>query len=121
MTSHDAEEVLCSKLTNNSFSIQVESTHSTNKSYIVAFVSFVNNGETQENFLCCKATSKPQDIFNVLSSYLEAKGDILGELSGLYTHGIPSMVASIKGFTCHVQKENPDVTTHCFIHTEVLV
>jgi hypothetical protein len=38
--SHDAEEVLRDKLKNNSFSIQIdESTDSTNKSYVVAFVT----------------------------------------------------------------------------------
>jgi hypothetical protein len=55
MTSYDAEGVLYNKLKNNSFSIQVdESTHFTNKSYVVAFVKFVNDGEIQENFLCFK-------------------------------------------------------------------
>jgi hypothetical protein len=40
--SHDAKEVLCDKLKNNSFSIQVdESTDLTNRSYVVAFVKFV--------------------------------------------------------------------------------
>jgi hypothetical protein len=75
--SHDAEEVLCDKLKNNSFSIQVdESTDFTNKIYIAAFVRFVNGGKIQENFLCNKElpeTSKGQDIFNVLYSYLKTK------------------------------------------------
>jgi hypothetical protein len=49
---------------------------SSNKSYVIAFLSFVNDGEIQENFFCCKElpeTSKGQGIFNVLSSYLETK------------------------------------------------
>jgi hypothetical protein len=76
--SHDAEEVFYDKLKNNSFSVQAdESTDFTNKSYIVAFVSFVNGGQIQENLFCCKEppeTSKGQDILNVLSSFLETKG-----------------------------------------------
>jgi hypothetical protein len=37
--SHDAEEVLCNKVKNNSFSVQVdESTDSINKCQIVAFI-----------------------------------------------------------------------------------
>jgi hypothetical protein len=53
--SHDAEEVLHDKLKNNSFSIEVdESTDFTNKSYVVAFVRFVNDCEIKENFVCCK-------------------------------------------------------------------
>jgi hypothetical protein len=48
--SHDAEEILRDKLKNNSSSLEVGSTDSTNKSYVVAFVRFVNDGEIQENF-----------------------------------------------------------------------
>jgi hypothetical protein len=76
--SRDAEEVLGDKLQNNSFSIQAdESTDFTNRSYVVVFVRLANDGEIQENFFCCKElpqTSKGQDIFNVLFSYLETKG-----------------------------------------------
>jgi hypothetical protein len=44
--SRDAEEALCDELKNNSFSIQAdESTDFTNKTYVVAFVRFVNGGE----------------------------------------------------------------------------
>jgi hypothetical protein len=57
--SHDAEAVLCSKLGNNSFSIQVgESTDFTNKCHAVAFVRFVNDGKIQENFSAAKSCSK---------------------------------------------------------------
>jgi hypothetical protein len=39
----------------NLFSLQVdESTDFTNKSYVVAFVRFINDGEIHENFLRCK-------------------------------------------------------------------
>jgi hypothetical protein len=83
ITLHIAEEILCDKLKNSSFSIQVDgSTDFTNKSYAVTFVTFINNGEIHENYICCKElpeTSKGQGIVNVLSSYLETKG-VLGEL-----------------------------------------
>ena len=43
---HDSVEVLCGKLKNNSFSIQVdESTDLTHKYHIVAIVRFVIKGE----------------------------------------------------------------------------
>jgi hypothetical protein len=68
----------CDKLKNSCSSIQVdESTDFTNKSNVVAFVRFLNDGEIQENFLCYKElskTSKGRDIFNVLSPYHETKG-----------------------------------------------
>jgi hypothetical protein len=54
----------------------VSLTDFTNKNYIVVFVTFVNDGEIQENFFCCidlPGTRKVQDILNVLSSYLETK------------------------------------------------
>jgi hypothetical protein len=41
---------------------------------------------------------------------------------GICTDGAPSMVVSIRGFASLVTKENPDtVTTHYFIHRELLV
>ena len=50
----DSEVVLCGKLENSIFSVQVdESTDHTNTCH-VALVRFVNEGEIQENYLCCK-------------------------------------------------------------------
>jgi hypothetical protein len=41
---------------------------------------------------------------------------------GICTDGAPSMVGSMRGFASLVKKkENPDVTTHSFLHREVLV
>ncbi|XP_072909831.1 zinc finger BED domain-containing protein 5-like isoform X6 [Hemitrygon akajei] len=124
--SHDAEEVLCDKLKSNSFSIQVdESTDFTNKCHVVAFVRFVNDGEIEENFFCCKELPEPskgQDVFNVLSSYLETKGLSWRNCVGICTDGVLSVVGSMKSFVSLVKKENPDiVTTHCFLHREVLM
>ena len=63
---HDIEEVLCDKLENSIFSIRVnESTDIANKCHVIAFVRFVNEGQIQENFLCCKElleTSKGIDV-----------------------------------------------------------
>jgi hypothetical protein len=123
--SHDAEEVLCHKRKNNTSSIQVdESTDLTNKIYVVAFVRFVNDGEIQENFFRCKEVpkrSKGQDMFDVLSSYLETKGFSWEKCVGICTDGAPSVPGSIRGFASLVKKENSDVTVHCFTHREVLV
>jgi hypothetical protein len=106
--SDDAEEVLCNKLENNSFSIQVdESTDFTNKYHAVTFVRFVNDGKIQENFFCCKElpeTSKGQDIFNVLSSYLETKGLSCRNCVGICTDGAPSMVGFMRGFASLIKK-----------------
>jgi hypothetical protein len=105
--SHDGEEVLWNKLKNNNFSIQVdESTDFTNKCHVIPFVRCVNGGEIQENFFCCKElpeTSKGQDVFNVLSSYLETKGLSWRNCVGICTDGAPSVVGSMRSFACLVK------------------
>jgi hypothetical protein len=62
--SYDAEDVLCDKLKNNIFSIQMdESTDFTNKSYAAAFVRFVNYCEIQGRlFLLQRARNKRSDM-----------------------------------------------------------
>ena len=108
--SHDVEEVRCDKLKSSSFSIQVDgSTDITSKCHVVAFVRFVNEGEIQENFFCCKElpeTSRGMDIFNILSSYLETRGLSWKNCIGICTDGAPSMVGSIKIFVslCKTRK-----------------
>jgi hypothetical protein len=66
---------LLDKRKNKSFYIQVDgSTDFTDKSYVVAFVRFVTNGEIQENFFFYKElpeASEEEDTFNASSSYLE--------------------------------------------------
>jgi hypothetical protein len=107
--SHDAEDVLCDKIKNKSSSIQVdESKVFTNRSYVVAFIRFVNDDEIRENFFCCKElseTSNGQDIFSVLSSYLETIGLHQKNCVGICTDGAPAMVSSIGGFISFVKKK----------------
>jgi hypothetical protein len=117
---------LYNKLKNNSFSSQVdESTDFTNKCHVIAFVIYVNDGEIQEKYFCCKElpeTSKGQDIFNVLSSYMESRGLSWRNYVGICTDCAPSMLGSMRGFTYLVKKESPDVvTTHCLLHKKMLV
>ena len=68
--SHDVEEIMCDKLKNSSFSIQIdESTDIASKCHVVTFIRFFNEGEIQENLFCCKKppeTSKEIDIFNIV-------------------------------------------------------
>jgi hypothetical protein len=76
--SHYIKDVLSEILKNTNFALQVgESTDITIKAQLLAFVRFENKGEIMENFCCCKElpeTTKGQDIFNILSSYLESSG-----------------------------------------------
>jgi hypothetical protein len=66
--------------------------------------------------------SKGEDIFNVLSSYLETKGLSWENCVGICTDGAPSVLGSNRGFASLVkERKNPDVTTYCFIERERLV
>jgi hypothetical protein len=111
--SHDAEEISWDKLKNNSFFVQGdELTDFTNEGYVVTFVRFVNDGEIQESIFCCKElpeTSTGQDIFNVLSSYLETKNSVWDSCVGICTDGAPSKVGSAKCFSPLVKKGDSDV------------
>jgi hypothetical protein len=68
----------------------------TSKAQLLAFV-----GEIMENFCCCKElpeTTKGQDIFNILFSYLESCGLSWSRCVGICTDGAPSIISSIKEF-----------------------
>jgi hypothetical protein len=56
-----------------------------------------------------------------LSSSLETRILSLKKCVGIFTDDVPSMVSSIRGFAFLVKEKNTDVTTHSFIHREVLV
>jgi len=76
-------------------------------------------------FLCCKEmsiTTRGQDVFDIISAYLEKWILSCNSCVGIYTAGAPYMIGSIKGFVSPVQRENPNVVqTHCFLYREVLV
>lgn len=124
--SHDIDDTLSGILRCGNFALQVdESTDITSKAQLLAFVRFEHDGAIMENFCCCKElpeTTKGQDIFNILSAYLESCALSWSQCVGICTDGAPSMIGSIKGFVTLVKEKNPAViTTHCFIHREVLV
>jgi hypothetical protein len=91
--SHDTEDVLSEILKNTNFALQVdESADITSKAQLLAFVRFENKGEMMENFCCCKElpeTTKGQDTFNILYSYLESCGLSLSRGVGICTDGAP--------------------------------
>ena len=124
--SNNISGILSEILQNNNFALQVdETTDITGKAQLLAFVRFENEGETIENFLCCKElpeTTKGHDIFNILSSYLESYNLSWNQCVGICTDGAPSMIGSVQGFVSRVKEKNSEViTTHCFLHREVLV
>ena len=124
--SNNISGILSEILQNNNFALQVdETTDITGKAQLLAFVRFENEGEIIENFLCCKElpeTTKGHDIFNILSSNLESYNLSWNQCVGICTDGAPSMIGSVQGFVSRVKEKNSEViTTHCFLHREVLV
>jgi hypothetical protein len=107
--SHDVEDVLSEILKNTSFAFQVdESTDITNKAQRLAFERFENEGEIMEYFCCFKElpeTAKGQDIFNILSSYLESCSLTWNHCVGICTDGAPSAIGPIKGFVTLVKEK----------------
>lgn len=74
-----------------------------------------------ENFCCCKElpeTTKDQDLFNILS-YLEFCSLSWSQCSGICTDDAPLMISLIKD--CYTRQRKTLITTHCFLHQEVLV
>ena len=124
--SNNISGILSKILQNNNFALQVdESTDITGKAQLLAFVRFENEGEIMENYFCCKElpeTTKGYDVFNILSSYMESCNLSWNRCVGICTDGAPSMIGSVQGFVSRVKEKNPEViTTHCFLHREVLV
>ena len=126
--SADMEENVCrNKLKNSIFALQVdESTDITNKAHLLAFIHFIDGDQIVNQFLCCKempGTTKGEDIFQILNNCL-VKWDLSWKRCiGTCTDGAPSMVGCLKGFTTLVkERQKPNiVTTHCFLHREVLI
>ncbi len=124
--SNNIPGVLSEILQNNNFTFQVdESTDVTGKAQLQAFVQFKNEGEIMENYFCCKElpeTTKGHDVFSILSSYLESYGLPWNRCFGICIDGAPSVIGSVQGFVSRMKEKNPEViTTHCFLHREVLV
>ncbi len=124
--SNNISGILSEILQNNNFALQVDETIDiTGTAQLLAFVRFENEGEIMENFLCCKElpeTTKGHNIFNILSSYLKSCDLSWNQCVGICTDGAPSMIGSVQGFISRVKEKNSEViTTHCFLHREVLV
>jgi hypothetical protein len=124
--SNDIEENVMQKLKTCEFALQIdESTDISGKEQLLGFIRFIDEGKIREQFLCCKeleGTTKGQDVFDILTKYLEHFDLSWKSCVGICTDGAPSMTGSVKGFVSLVKQKNPNLmTTHCFIHREALV
>ena len=126
MSTDIQDTVISSVKQSKMFTMQVdESTDISGKAQLIAFIRFVSDGKISDQFFCCKELKERttgQDIFDILSKYLEENELTWKECVGLCTDGAPSMIGSIKGFVSLVKKVNSEIiTTHCFLHREVLI
>ena len=108
------------------FSLQVDkSTNIIGKAHLLVFARFIDYKTMVEDFLCSKElleTTKGQDVFDVLNSYLEYCGLNRKNCVGICTDGAPAMTECLKGFVPIAQKQNPNIVhTHGFIHREAQV
>ena len=67
-------------------------------------------------------TTRGEDIFHILNDYFKKWNLSWKSCVGVCTDGTPSMVGSIKGLASFVKQQHPSIiTTHCFLHREVLM
>ena len=68
-----------------------------------------------------KATTKPEDIMNIVNHFIEENGIEWTKLGSLCTDGAPAMMGKQSGFVALVKKKCPDViVTNCVLHRHAL-
>ena len=78
-----------------------ESTDISNSAQLLVFVSFINDGDIINQFLCCRempTTTRGQDIFDMITGYPHTQNLTWTFCVGICHDGAPCMVGCIKGF-----------------------
>jgi hypothetical protein len=120
---HDVEDVLSEILKNTNFALQVdESTDMTNKAQLLAFVRSENEGEIMggknvvKNFqkkLKVEASQHLVSLFGISWSVMEP---LCWNL-----HLWCALIDRLNKRFCYTVRKNHVITTHCFLHREILV
>ena len=105
------------------FAIQCdETTDVAQLSQLLVYVRYVGSTSIEEEMLFCrplKTTTKPEDVFQVVSSFFDDKGLQWEKLVGVCMDGAPTMLGSRSGFIARIKQKSPNaVGTHCVIHME---
>ena len=103
------------------FAIQLdESTDVTNRAQLLIFVRYVGKEGVKEEFLmnaALEATTKGDDIFQMVNSFFKQHGLKWENLRGCTTDGAPAMLGRKSGFRAHVMEVAPHVRfLHSMIH-----
>ena len=93
------------------FSLQLdESTDVVSCSQLLIFVRYLTGFAVKEEFLFCfplKATTKSEDIMNIVNHFMEENGIDWAKLGSLCTNGAPAMMGKRSGFVALVKKSVP--------------
>ena len=103
------------------FAIQLdESTDVTNCAQLLIFVRYVGKEGVKEEFLmnaALEATTKGDNIFQMVNSFFKQHGLKWENLRGCTTDGAPAMLGRKSGFRARVMEVAPQVKfLHCMIH-----
>ncbi|XP_067931133.1 protein FAM200C-like [Watersipora subatra] len=101
-----------------------ESTDVASISQLIVFARYVHRETIEEEFLFCSpltGTNTAADVMNLVSDFFSKEHLDWGKLIGVCTDGAPAMLGCHAGFAQLVKEKNPlVVSTHCFIHRQVL-
>lgn len=110
----------------NKFSLQFdESTDVSSCAILLGFIRYVHLSDVKEEFLLCEnltTTAKGEDVFRLVSRFLEKNGLHWNNVQQVSVDGAPAMMGGNRGFRGFVQRENVEIMVdHCSIHRYSLV
>ena len=122
----DVEQQLVNKLREKIFTIQLdESTVRNSEALLMAYVSFIDNGEFMEEMLFCEqlnTTTTAADIYGVYKKYMSRWNIPLKNIVSCAADGAPAMMGKRSGILKLMKDDNPTMmAVHCVIHRENLV
>ncbi|XP_075210564.1 protein FAM200C-like [Lycorma delicatula] len=119
------EESLCNYLKTCQFSIQLESTLSTNEILLLLNVRFIKDNKICQELLLAKnleTDAKGETIYNTLKTFCDEKKILLKNIMSTATDGAPAMTGFRKGFIAYLKNKISDaLAVYCVIHRQHLV
>jgi hypothetical protein len=102
-----------------------ELTDSTEGAHLITCVTYVDENKIKENLLFCKEisqTSKVEELFNIIDSYMTTNRLDWSNCMGLCTDGARSMSGIHRGLQALIPQKSPYVVwTHCILHRQALL
>jgi len=127
MMAEDIEKRLIQRVKNsNMYSLQLdETTDIKNLSQLLVYVRYIHEGVVEEEMLFCRplsTTTKAEDIFFVLNTYMENNSIRWDNCISVCTDGARNMTGKKSGLAAKILSINSRIMwNHCIIHREALV